>query len=162
MKPWMKVLIVTLLVGLPTVPLSQILWPSPAAVDMSAAPTSLQLGLLIVLSLCEGLAFGLGVAFLLFGLPLVRRVTGEAPLLTWATYASIAWWLVSWWSHDNFHRVNGDLGGLIMIEYGYHITLMLASAIVALAFVRLFSRAGAEPEARAALIPTTHPEAAVR
>jgi hypothetical protein len=51
--------------------------------------------------------------------------------LAWATYLAIAWTLVSWWPHSNMHRVNGEnLGGLLMIDYTFHVTLMLASLII--------------------------------
>ena len=51
-------------------------------------------------------------------------VAGEAPLLAWATYASIAWWLVSWWSHDNFHRVQ-RIQAQIFREFRFRSDLVL-------------------------------------
>ncbi|HEV8224498.1 MAG TPA: hypothetical protein VGP74_04510, partial [Rubrobacteraceae bacterium] len=42
------------------------------------------------------------------------------------------WFLVSWWPHDNLHIHNGeDLQGLLYIEYGFHVTLMLAGIVLA-------------------------------
>lgn len=143
MKTWIKILLVTLLTGLPTVPLGRILWPDPVStvgMDMAAGPTGFQLPLLIIISVFEGLSFGLGVSFLLFGLPVVRRATSGSKPLMWATFASIAWALLSWWPHDNLHRVTEDLGGLIGIEYTFHVTLIMAASVVAFTFLRLVSR----------------------
>ncbi len=155
MKTRLKVLLVTLLFGLPTLPLGRLSWPDPAAAmpDMApgAAPTSLQLGLLIGVALFEAAAFGLGAAFLFFGLPLVRRATGGNAPLTWATFAAIAWSLLSWWPHDNLHRVTSDLGSLIGIEYTFHTTLIIGAAVIAATFLRLVARA----ETADGVIPTT-------
>jgi hypothetical protein len=144
MKRWLKVLFVTLLFGLPTIPLGRVLWPDPLATTSGMAangPTPPQLAMLIGVSLFEAAAFGLGVAFLLFGLPVVRRATGGNAPLTWATCAAIAWSLLSWWPHDNLHRVTSDVGSLISIEYTFHATLISGAALIAFTFLRLVARA---------------------
>ena len=135
MKTWLKVLIVTLVVGIPTVPLGQVIWRAPAD---AMQPSGGQLPFFIALSVVEGLLFGLGVAFLVFGYPLVRNIVRGPNGFTWAAYLSVAWLLVSWWPHDNFHRVtpHEDFGGLLGIEYSFHLTLMAAGAIVAYYFIR--------------------------
>ena len=154
MKPWLKILIVTVLVALPTVPLGQVLWPS-GDVTPGTGGMPAYLPFLILMSVFEGLAFGLGIAFLLFGLPLVRRVSAWSPPMTWAVFLSIAWFLVSWWPHDGFHRSLGvNMWGLVAVEYAFHVTLIVAGAILALAFARLLQQAGAP--ARTALAPA-HP-----
>ena len=144
MKTWMKVALVTLLAGAPTVPLGRVLWPDP--VSTTGAPetelTGLQLPLLIGVSIFEALAFGLGVAFLIFGLPIVKRILGDMKGLAWASYFSIAWLLVSWWPHDNLHRVTTDMNSLIAIEYAFHVTLILAGSLVAITFLKLLARRG--------------------
>ena len=95
-------------------------------------PTAAQLPFFIVLALAEAVAFGFGVAFLLFGYPWMRAA-GPAPGgLTRAAHVSIAWVLLNWWSHDSFHFANGlNLDGLLVIEYAYHVTLMVAGAVTA-------------------------------
>jgi hypothetical protein len=105
------------------------------------APTGTQLPLFMLLALTEALAFGVGAAFLLFGLPWLRAA-GRAPApLTRLAHLSIAWVLSNWWSHDSFHIANGtDLGGLLVIEYGYHVTLILAGALAAAWFVTVVGR----------------------
>jgi hypothetical protein len=133
----LKIAAVTIAVGLPAAALSQVIWPNQAGIVMPPEPL---LGLYVALSVFEALLFGLGVAFLTFGLPLVRRVR-VSPGLTWATYLSVAWLLVNWWPHDNFHRANGfDLAGLVRIEYGFHGTLYLAGLVVAWFFVSMLGR----------------------
>ena len=134
MKTWVKVLIVTLVVAVPTVPLGQVIWPPN---PMGPQPTGGQLPLFIVLAVIESLLLGLGVSFVAFGLPLLQRA-GRSSALTWAAFVGIAWLAVSWWPHDGLHRSldHEDLNGLLRIEYGFHVTLMIAAVVVGLFFVR--------------------------
>ena len=100
---------------------SQLLWPPPPGFNPSAS----LLPFFVVLGVVEALAFGAGVAFLIFGFPLIAR-TGVGSLAAWGGYLGIAWSLVNWWAHDGFHRVNGlHLAGLLWIEYSFHVTLIL-------------------------------------
>jgi hypothetical protein len=145
MNTWLKVLIVTLVVAIPAVPLGQVIWPPNMA---GMEPTGLQLPLLIVIGIFEALALGFGVSFIVFGLPLASKLaTGSGPL-AWASFVSIAWFLVSWWPHDGFHRSMGpdDLNSLIAVEYGFHLTLIAAGAILAFAFWRVATRAAQATE----------------
>lgn len=135
----LKVIAVTLAAALPAAALSQVIWPNPPGIAMPPQPV---LGFYIALSVAEALLFGLGVAFLAFGLPLVRRAR-LSRRLTWATFLSVAWFLINWWPHDNFHRANGfDLAGLVRIEYGFHATLYLAGIVVAWFFIAVLRREG--------------------
>ncbi len=128
---------VTLGVGLVSFLLTPVLWPMPPGI---VRPTSTELPFLIILSVFESLSFGLGVAFLVFGYPEMRRMKKTWPRLSWAVYFSIAWSLVNWWPHDNFHRViAGDLQKMIYVDYTFHLTLILGGAILAYAFFRLFA-----------------------
>lgn len=57
-------------------------------------------------------------------------------------YLSLSWLLISWWPHDNLHLHNGmNLQGLLYIEYGFHLTLIIASLILARAFVQTLKTA---------------------
>lgn len=156
MKTWLKYLIVTVLVAIPAIPLGQMLWP-PAAEggDGHAAMTmaTYQLVLFIGFSIIEALALGLGVAFLVFGLPFARKLAGDSGWLSWAVYLSIAWSLVSWWPHDGFHRSGPSIDGLLALEYGFHATLIAGGAVLVYAFIRTANRlAGVEqPESRVAV-----------
>jgi hypothetical protein len=133
MKTWIKVLGVTVLVALPAMMLGPTLWP-PA--EGGSEPTSGQLPFFIFLAAMTSLTFGLGVSFLLFGLPLVRRFAAGSEPRAWAMYLAIGWLLVSWWPHDNLHiHVGEDMQGLLYIEYGFHVTLQIAGLIVAYGFL---------------------------
>jgi hypothetical protein len=105
------------------------------------APAGLELPFGLLLKIAEGLAFGLGISFLVFGYPLVRAYTPASPGLTRAAHLSIAWLLINWWPHDSLHIHNGlNLGGLLAIEYAFHITLMLAGVVLAGFFLAVLRR----------------------
>jgi hypothetical protein len=92
----------------------------------------------MVVSFFEALALGLGVSFLIFGLPLVRSVSADSRLRAWLMYLGLGWALVSWWPHGNLHMSNGDnMQRLLYIEYGFHVTLVISAAIVAYCFLSL-------------------------
>ncbi len=139
-RSWVRWLIVTLVLAViaflasPNGPLGAFWRPSA---DMPQ-PTGVQLPLLIFLNIAEVVTFGLGVSFLIFGYPLVQSTLPASKGLTIAAYLSIAWLLASSWPHDSLHVANGlNLNGLIAIEYGFHITLMVAGAILAYFFLTL-------------------------
>ena len=142
MRTWHKVLLVTVVLGLPTVVLGQMIWPSPSD---GPEPTSGQLGLFVGLSFFDALAWGLGIAWLLFALPRLRRIAGGSELRAWAMYLSIGWALVSWWPHSNMHRSNSgeDLWGLLLIDYLFHPTLMLSALVLGWSLLTLPAAAGA-------------------
>lgn len=79
-------------------------------------------------ALIEAVGFGLGLAWLLLG-----RSQVAASTLGTATYLAVGWVLTSWWPHGSFHQAIGDgnYQGLIRIEYGFHATMLVAGAIVA-------------------------------
>jgi hypothetical protein len=104
-------------------------------------PTASQLPLFILLNIGEALAFGLGLSFLIFGYPTVHAISPASPSLTRAAHLSIVWLLANWWPHDSLHLHNGlALGGLLAIEYIFHVTLMLAGVILAYFFLTLQRR----------------------
>ena len=105
-------------------------------------PTAGQFPFFLFLAVFEALTFGLGISFLLFGFVPLRRALGGSSWRTWAAYLAIGWFLVSWWPHDNMHIHNGDdLQGLLYIEYGFHVTLMVAGLVLAYSLLTLL-RAG--------------------
>lgn len=127
-----KVIAVTLVAAIATFLLAPMIWPNP--VGQPTPPASL-LPLFIFLSVIESLAFGVGVAFLVFGYPYVRRrMTTTAQAVV--TYLAVGWFLVNWWPHDNWHRINGlNFAGLAVIEYAFHFTLMVAGAALVWVFL---------------------------
>jgi hypothetical protein len=91
-----------------------------------------------MLNIFEALTFGLGISFLIFGYPLVRAISPASRGLTHAAHLSIAWLLLNWWIHDSLHiHVGMVLNGLLAIEYGFHVTLMLAGVILAIFYMTL-------------------------
>lgn len=101
-------------------------------------PTSAQLPLFILLNIAEALAFGIGVSFLIFGYPAVKHILPQSKGIAFAAYLSIAWLLANWWPHDSLHMSNGtDMGGLLVIEYAFHVTLIVAGMILAYFFLAL-------------------------
>jgi hypothetical protein len=50
---------------------------------------------------------GLGISFLVFGLPVIRRVSPDSQVRAWAMYLAISYLMVSWWPHLNMHAANG-------------------------------------------------------
>jgi hypothetical protein len=134
-KTWLKVALVTLIVGVAAMALGPILWPIAQG---GPQPTTAQLFFFIVLEAIQSLAFGLGVSFLLFGLPTVLRVSPNSRVMAWAMYLSIGWLLVSWWPHGHLHQVVGEnLQGLLYIEYGFHVTLIIGAIVLAYGFLSL-------------------------
>jgi hypothetical protein len=129
---------------------SMVLWPPPA---FFTPPPSL-LPFFIGLGIIESVAFGLGIAFLIFGWPLVRE-TGVGPFAAWGGYLGSSWSLVNWWAHDGFHRVTGlSFGGLVRIEYGFHVTLILGAVLTAYFFLSVARVAGhSAARSRAAQLP---------
>ena len=122
-----KPFIVALTVGLaiPAFVLSRVIWPDPPG---AMAPPPGLLPLLMVPAIFEALAFGAGVAFVITaGRALVR---GEAGGLSVAAYVSAAWALVSWWPHSNMHRANTTLEGLVLIDWTFHLTLIVGAAVI--------------------------------
>src|SRR3954471_14729002 len=119
-------LILTVVAAVGSFLLSRVIWPDMAGMPI---PDSMQLPFLIAISAIESLAFGIGIAFLVSVWPFMRGRNAW----DWLTYISAAWLLVSWWPHDNMHRVNmmGDYWGLIRIEWIFHFTLIVAGVIVA-------------------------------
>lgn len=98
-------------------------------------PAGAALAGLITAGIVEAIAFGVGLAWIAFGWPLVR----DRGRLGFATYTAIAWGLVSWAPHTAFHQSIGEknYGGLAGIEWGFHVTLVIGAFITA-AFVWRF------------------------
>jgi hypothetical protein len=95
----------------------------------------------LLLGLFDALSLGAAVSFLIFGYPLVAAIGASSKDLTFAAYLSVVWMLGSWWAHSSLHQhVGFDLVPLLGIEYGFHVTMMLAGAILAIFFVKALSR----------------------
>jgi hypothetical protein len=141
MQTWIKVLVVTLVVAVPALLLGPVIFP-PA--DVGVEPTAGQMPFFLFLALTDALLLGLGVSFLLFGFPVMRRVSPDSRLRAWTMYLSIGYLMVSWWPHLNMHASNGiDLQGLLYIDFIFHLPLEVAGVALALSFISLMrSRMG--------------------
>ena len=127
------VTIITLVVAIPAFFLGPQIW-SPVV-----APPGTLIPFYAFLAAIEALLLGLGVCFLIWGFSLVWRVFPGSRMLAFLVYLSIGWQLVSWWPHDNLHaHIGMDFQKLLGIEYGFHLTLMISSAILAYAFLKIF------------------------
>jgi hypothetical protein len=113
------------------VPLSFVLWQTPPGV---ATPPAALLPLFIPIGVViPSISLGLGVAFMLFGWRLLR--TDGAPALSRATFVSIGWLLGNWWPHANFHRVANGWADLLLVDYFFHTTVIIATVVVAAYFL---------------------------
>lgn len=132
-----KVLLITIPVAVAAFSLGPVIWP-PAEGE---GPGPL-LGLFIAVSAIESIAFGLGVSFLFLGWPWVKCVAQESKTVARILYVSIAWSLVSWWPHDNMHISNAhdNWARLALIEYMFHVTLVLAAMGMAWSFFHVMKR----------------------
>lgn len=141
MNPRIKVAVTALAFAIPAFVLGPIIWPP--ALGSPMPPRNL-LPFFALLVAIESLTFGLGMAFVLYGLPVVNRVVGGSQRLTLAVYLSITWLLISWWPHGYLHQHNGpsNMLGLLLIEYGFHALNMVAGLIVAYTLVLLARRSG--------------------
>ncbi len=133
-----------------SVPIGLAIWP-PAA----GMPPGQVLPFFMIVSLFEGAAFALGVAFLVFG----GRVLGAAGRWTWltsATYVGTAWLLMSWWPHDGLHRsgFGRTFAGLATIDVAFHTTAVLATAAVTVFFIRAVRSSAAAVISQPAEKPT--------
>jgi len=128
MKTSYKITAVTLPVAIASFMLGRVIWPDPSGMP---GPDATLLPHFIFISALESIAFGIGIAFLIFGWPLVAK--GAKDKLTVASFISVLWYLISWWPHDNMHRTNAmdDFAGLLRIEYIFHFTLIIAGMILA-------------------------------
>lgn len=131
-----KVAAITLAVAIPAFIAGPILFP-PA--DVGVEPTAIQILLFILLAVGDVILLGLGVSFLVFGLPLVRKVSPDSKARAWAMYLAIGYLMVSWWPHSNMHASNGiDIGGLLVIDYVFHLPLEIAGVTLAYCAFSIF------------------------
>ena len=128
-----RVGIVVVVVGGIAFGLTRVIFPLPP--NMPAPPSGL-LPYFVFLDVVADLLFGLGIAFLVFGYPLMRRA-GQTAGVTVGAYASIAFLLLNWWPHANLHMVTGlDFNKILWIDYAFHLPLFVSAAVVAFFFVR--------------------------
>ena len=137
MKTWIKAAIITASVAIPALFLGPVIFP-PA--DVGVEPTPAQIPFFLFLSLTDALLLGLGVSFLIFGLPVLRRVSPDSKARAWAMYLSIGYLMVSWWPHLNLHISTPieDWWMLLYIDFLFHLPLEIAGAVLAYCAFSIF------------------------
>jgi hypothetical protein len=160
LKTWIKVSLVTAVVGIPAFLLGPALFP-PAAGGPS--PTAGQLPFFLFLAVGDALLLGLGVSFLLFGFPVMRRVSPDSKVRAWTMYLSIGYLMVSWWPHLNLHVHNGsNLQGLLYIDFLFHLPLEVAGVALALCFISLMRSRTDETPSGEVLTPASEAPASAK
>jgi hypothetical protein len=161
-KTWVKVLITTLLVAIPAFVLGPVLF-TPA--DVGSAPSATQMPFFMFLAALDAILLGLGVSFLVFGLPLLREVSPDSRARAWAMYLSIGYLMVSWWPHLNLHMSApiDDWQMLLYIDFLFHVPLEIAGVVLAYCAFSIFRswRSGklAEASSSSPITPTSSPKA---
>ncbi len=128
----LKWLAVTVGVAAAAVPLSFVLWRTPPGAltpPPSMLPLFIPIGVVI-----PALSFGFGVAFMLFGSKVLRIQGG--PALSRISFVSIGWLLINWWPHANFHRVAAGWANVVLVDYFFHTTVIIATGLVAAIFLK--------------------------
>jgi hypothetical protein len=137
MKRWMKVTIVTLMVAVPAFVLGPVLFP-PA--DVGSEPSAAQIPFFMFLGAADAILLGLGVSFLVFGLPVLRKVSPDSRLRAWAMYLAIGYLMVSWWPHLNLH-ISSPIDNwqmLLYIDFLFHLPLEIAGVVLAYCAFSIF------------------------
>ncbi len=130
-KAWLVALI-TIIIAIPAFLLGPIIWPPIT----NPVPSAAQLPFFIFLSAVEALLLGFGIAFIFIAAPKIQRVSSTKKTRTILAFLALLWLLVSWWPHDNLHMHNGlNFFGLLLIDYGFHSTIMLATLILVYYFI---------------------------
>jgi hypothetical protein len=161
MKRWMKVSIVTLMVAVPAFVLGPVLFP-PA--DVGSEPSAAQIPFFMFLGAADAILLGLGVSFLVFGLPVLRKVSPDSRLRAWAMYLAIGYLMVSWWPHLNLH-ISSPIDNwqiLLYIDFLFHLPLEIAGVVLAYCAFSIFMswRSGKLAEAVRAENDDIQPETA--
>jgi hypothetical protein len=161
MKRWMKVTIVTLMVAVPAFVLGPVLFP-PA--DVGSEPSAAQIPFFMFLGAADAVLLGLGVSFLVFGLPVLRKVSPDSRSRAWAMYLAIGYLMVSWWPHSNLH-ISTPIDNwqmLLYIDFLFHLPLEIAGVVLAYCAFSIFMswRSGKLAEAVQAENENVRPETA--
>jgi hypothetical protein len=161
MKRSMKVSIVTLMVAVPAFVLGPVLFP-PA--DVGSEPSAAQIPFFMFLGAADAILLGLGVSFLVFGLPVLRKVSPDSRLRAWAMYLAIGYLMVSWWPHLNLH-ISTPIDNwhmLLYIDFLFHLPLEIAGVVLAYCAFSIFMswRSGKLAEAVRAENDDIQPETA--
>lgn len=139
-----RTLIITVAVAVPVFLATRAIFPLP---EHGPQPEGVQLPLFMIIGAFEALALGLAVAILLSAPRLIARLSPADRGPAWILALAATWFLGNWWVHDNLHMTVGEnLNGLLALEYGFHVTLILAGASAVAAMARLAHTHRAQPQ----------------
>lgn len=130
-----RTLTITLAVAIPVFLSTRLIFPPP---EHGPQPEGVQLPLFMIIGVFEALALGLAIATLLSA----RRVIDALPTTqrrpAWVVTLGTTWFLGNWWFHDNLHmQVGTDMGGLLALEYSFHVTMICAGAAIIVALAKV-------------------------
>jgi hypothetical protein len=129
LKTRTKFVLIALATGIPALLLTPVLFPVNPAIPM---PNASLLPHFLVIGAVESLFFGFGIAFILLGLPAMRRVAAGTGLSPWPPFVAISFLTASWWPHLGFHRMGGlDPIAMLQIDYAFHIPYVVSAVVVA-------------------------------
>jgi hypothetical protein len=128
----------------PMAPIGSAIWGE--AVISGDGPTGTETAFLTAYAVLESILFGVGVAFLAFAWPLVKKVGGNVKAAG-AAFVAIAWLLVSWVPHSAMHMTNAhdNYARLVVIEYVFHVTLGIAGIVLLVFFIGVLKKASTPP-----------------
>jgi hypothetical protein len=124
-----KLLTTTLVVGIVSFLTTPSLWPLPP--QYQDIPAKL-IPWFIGLNIYESIGFGFAIGLVLFGINWIKKnAKPEHQTRLIVLLLVCAWFAGNWWTHDHAHIMTpeGDYSRLLMIEYGYHVTMMIAGII---------------------------------
>jgi hypothetical protein len=123
-----KAAALALVIAVPAFLLAPILFPPPPG----PGPSSAQMPFFLLLTVFDSLLLGIGVAFVVFGWPLVRRVAPGSRAIAMAMFIGVAWLTISWYPHIGLHTsaFGSTFGGLLFIDYLFHVPLYVVGLLL--------------------------------
>lgn len=101
MNKTLKFSVVAVVVAVVAFSFSHVVWPDSLK---TIPPNDAQRPFFVFLEIVEAITFGFGASFLLFVWKPISRAFENSWLARLAFFSS-AWLLLSWWPHDNLHRI---------------------------------------------------------
>jgi hypothetical protein len=148
-----RVTLVAVGVAVVSLPLTSLTY-SALRLPSAPIPSGLLLPGLLLNTAITRLALGAGVAFLIYGWPLVKSSTTGRPLNLLA-YGSVVWCLICWLPYQQIDFLIPYSGSeQLALAYAFHVTLIAAATVLAAYFLGVTRPA---PMTRAAPIATAVP-----
>lgn len=145
-RKWLLVIVPSALLALlsyPMMPIGSLLWPMPhhGGLDLPSA-SPLYMGLLTLYLVMESIAFGVAIAFLVFGRQHLKAATnrGQATI----SFVCLAWvtgiWPLHMYAHMH-HPMSNHVATLI-IDYSFHAPIYIAGSLLVFSLLSIFREKG--------------------